>query len=67
MMHRFVGDVERRLTSEPFNAQQLSNLLWALAISQVTPVQFQIVFRVYGNRPSAYTFAVLSPQSFVDG
>jgi hypothetical protein len=35
MMHRFVADVERRLTSEPFNAQQLSNLLWALAISQV--------------------------------
>ncbi len=35
MMRRFVAEVERRLASEPFGGQELSNLLWALTISQV--------------------------------
>ena len=35
MLPIFVDEIFRRLRNEHFNAQQLSNLLWALAIQQV--------------------------------
>ena len=35
MLPVFVDEIFRRLGTEHFNAQQLSNLLWALAIQQV--------------------------------
>jgi hypothetical protein len=35
-MGAFVKNVETRLQTEKFNVQQLSNLLWALSISQVS-------------------------------
>ena len=31
----FVAEIRGRLAKEPFNAQQLSNLLWSLCISEV--------------------------------
>lgn len=31
----FVAEIARRLASEPFNSQQLSNLLWSLCIAEV--------------------------------
>ncbi|CAL8462328.1 g1861 [Coccomyxa elongata] len=34
MTSAFVSEVERRLTREPFNPQQLSNLLWSLCIAE---------------------------------
>lgn len=34
-MEIIVGDAQRRLATEAFSSQQLSNLLWALCISQV--------------------------------
>ena len=35
MLPVFIDEIFRRLGNEHFNAQQLSNLLWALAIQQV--------------------------------
>lgn len=35
MTSAFVSEIERRLTREPFNPQQLSNLLWSLCIAEV--------------------------------
>ena len=35
MLPVFVDEIFKRLGTEHFNAQQLSNLLWALAIQQV--------------------------------
>ena len=34
MAHAFVAEVLRRLAAEPFNPQQLSNLLWSLCIAE---------------------------------
>ena len=36
MASAFVGEIERRLTTEAFNPQQLSNLLWSLCIAEVS-------------------------------
>lgn len=38
-MKTFVANVETRLHTDKFNVQQLSNLLWALSISQVSSVE----------------------------
>ena len=35
VLSTFVTEVRQRLSSEAFNVQQLSNLVWALCISQV--------------------------------
>ena len=35
MTGAFVAEIARRLASEPFNPQQLSNLLWSLCIAEV--------------------------------
>ena len=35
VMELFVAEARGRLEREDFNAQQLSNLIWALCISQV--------------------------------
>lgn len=35
LINSVVTEVEKRLTKETFNAQQLSNLIWALSISEV--------------------------------
>lgn len=36
MTGAFVTEIRRRLTLEPFNPQQLSNLLWSLCIAEVS-------------------------------
>ena len=35
LVDMFVAEIRGRLAKEPFNAQQLSNLLWSLCISEV--------------------------------
>jgi hypothetical protein len=35
MAAAFVDEILRRLAAEPFNPQQLSNLLWSLCIAEV--------------------------------
>ena len=37
MTDAFVAEVARRLAAEPFNPQQLSNLLWSLCIAEARP------------------------------